>query len=112
MHENLTQTRRTDPYRIDATASCASTPRNDELTGQITTYYDGNERFEEDDNETKNLLAVPRKRTVPSVRSSHRIVQKGPSSLNSQMTIVTDTIFQKKFKIFAEKSLNAISDIR
>lgn len=113
LHENLTQTRRRDPYRLelDTSGSRAVTPRNDDIADKIITYYDNGEKFERDEKK-KGFSSVPNKGIAPPMKNFHRTIQKNPSSQNLYKNIVTDAVFEKKFKMFVEKSLHTITDIR
>ncbi|XP_018561085.1 uncharacterized protein LOC108903404 [Anoplophora glabripennis] len=112
--KNLTQTGKNVTYKLDLGMgdSCEVTPRNRD--DNIITYYDSGEKFAGvgEMKEKEDSSSIPDKLKVPSVSNSERDFEKIPSSLCSYRNIVTDSIFEKKFRTFIEKSLHTITDIR
>ncbi|KAJ8959048.1 hypothetical protein NQ318_022303 [Aromia moschata] len=110
LHKKLTQTKEDNAYHFEVGIGDSSSvsPRSNRDKRSVVFEDEKCQKTEP----IKPSRAKPKHKSVVTVPSKKLLPSKASSSHHAQKPLVTDSVFERKFKTFVEKSLHTINDIR
>ncbi|KAJ8983946.1 hypothetical protein NQ317_008648 [Molorchus minor] len=112
LHKKLTQTKEDSSFHIEMCIGDSSSVSPRSARGKRSVIFE-DECLQSHIEPPKEVKGKPKHRSVTTIPSK-RVVPSNSAPVNNayNKSVISDSVFEKKFKMFVEKSLHTITDIR